>query len=150
VRPSHASLLLDLGLPPEGVEGDLTEDLKCFAFMIELEQRDFSYTNIINYLRNLELPEGLNSYQQRDIRRKNQPYTLIGDEFYLVGKDGILRRVVNLDEAVEILRHCHEGVCGGHFATGIASRKILQACYYWPSLFADSTKYCRTYQSCQC
>jgi len=50
---------------------------------------------------------------------------------------------------LDILRHCHEGVCGGHFATEIITRKILQAGYFWPFMFADSACFCKTCQQCQ-
>ena len=54
-----------------------------------------------------------------------------------MGKDNVLRRVANEDEIESILESCHEGVCGGHFAQEITSRKILQASIVWPSLHQD-------------
>jgi hypothetical protein len=39
----------------------------------------------------------------------------------------------------------HEGVGGGHFSTGITTRKILDAKYWWPILHRDAQQH---YQSC--
>ena len=78
-----------------------------------------------------------------------RPFTLIGEDLYRIGKDGILRRALNPEEANRALKHAHEGVCGGHFTTDTTVRKILQAGLYWPTLFADSNKYCRSCPQCQ-
>jgi len=38
---------------------------------------------------------------------------------------------------------------GGHFATNIIAKKILDAGYWWPILFEDIHEFCRSYDSCQ-
>jgi hypothetical protein len=64
-------------------------------------------------------------------------------------RDGILRRAVSRAEAERILSQCHEGVCRGHFAKSITARKVLRAGYFWPTLFKDCSKYCRSCPACQ-
>jgi len=54
-------------------------------------------------------------------------YTLIGEELYCIGKDGVLKREINVEEAKSALESCHDGTCRGHFATNITIRKILQS-----------------------
>jgi hypothetical protein len=43
----------------------------------------------------------------------------------------------------------HDGFCGGHFAGQITTKKILQAGYYWPTLFKDAHDYCMNCDVCQ-
>jgi hypothetical protein len=37
---------------------------------------------------------------------------------------------------------------GGHFATYIIAKKILDVGYWWPTLFKDTHEFCRSYDSC--
>jgi len=36
-------------------------------------------------------------------------------------------------------------VLSGHFSTNIIAQKILDVGYWWPSLYHDTTDYCRSY-----
>ncbi len=38
---------------------------------------------------------------------------------------------------------------GGHFATNIITKKILDVGYWWPILFKDTHDFCKSYDSCQ-
>ena len=53
-------------------------------------------------------------------------------------EDQIIRRCVPEEEQQGILSHCHENACGGHFALQKTAMKVLQSCFYWPSLFKDA------------
>jgi len=50
---------------------------------------------------------------------------------------------------LRFLYEFHDGFCGGHFAGRITAEKILQASYYWPTLFKDAHDYCRSCDVCQ-
>jgi hypothetical protein len=78
----------------------------------------------------MEFPLNSTAQQQKEIRRRSLPFTMIGDLLYRRGRDGILRRVVTRFEAKNILPQCHDGTCGGHFAENTTARKILTTGYY--------------------
>jgi hypothetical protein len=40
-------------------------------------------------------------------------------------------------------------VVGGHFVANITTKKILDARYWWPTLFKDIHDFCKSYDSCQ-
>jgi hypothetical protein len=40
-------------------------------------------------------------------------------------------------------------VARGHVATNITAKKILDACYWWPTLFKNIHEFCRSYDNCQ-
>ena len=63
--------------------------------------------------------------------------------------DQIIRRCVPEAEQLRILNHCHENVCGGHFASQKTARKVLQSRFYWPSLFKDAHIMCKECDKCQ-
>ena len=48
-----------------------------------------------------------------------------------------------------ILSHCHDNACGGHFASQKMAMKVLQAGFYWPSLFKDAYAICKQCDECQ-
>eukprot|EP00253_Pinus_taeda_P036484 PITA_36484 len=63
------------------------------------------------------------------------------------GLDQEIRRCIREDEVYDILKACHDGPCGGHFADKRTTHKVLRMGYYWPSLLKDAKKYVRAYDS---
>ena len=53
------------------------------------------------------------------------------------------------DEQIRILTFCHSEACGGHFSARKTTDKILQAGFYWPTLFKDCFEFCKTCARCQ-
>ena len=53
------------------------------------------------------------------------------------------------DEMNSILNHCHTLPCGGHFGGQRTAAKVLQSCFYWPSLFKDAHQLVSTCDKCQ-
>ena len=52
-------------------------------------------------------------------------------------------------EMHDIFKAYHDGPCGGHFDDKRTSYKILQSCYYWPTIFMDAKKYVASCYDCQ-
>ena len=48
-----------------------------------------------------------------------------------------------------ILKELHKGNAGGHFSQDITVRKVLDAEYWWPTLYKDTYDYCQTCHECQ-
>jgi hypothetical protein len=53
------------------------------------------------------------------------------------------------DEAEKALNDCHSGACGGHMSGYATAQKILQAGYFWPSLFNDCIIVVQKCHACQ-
>ena len=60
-----------------------------------------------------------------------------------------VRRCIPNSEIESVLSFCHDGICGGHFSGHKTIAKILQCDFYWPTLFKDAFKYCKSCLSCQ-
>ncbi|MCO5573310.1 hypothetical protein L7F22_027079 [Adiantum nelumboides] len=105
--------------------------------------------DIVNFLEIGECPQDMSKGQRQWLVRKATKYRLISEHLYCKAKDLVLRRVPRSKDIKQVLISCHEGVCGGHFAHDITSRKILQAGYVWPSLYRDVQHWCRTCKQCQ-
>ncbi|MCO5556916.1 hypothetical protein L7F22_010471 [Adiantum nelumboides] len=105
--------------------------------------------DILYFLETGECPKHLERVQRHCLVRKALSYQLIGEHLYHKGKDLVLRRVPLVKKIEKILMSCHDGVCGGHFAQEITSRKILQAGFVWPSLHRDVQHWCKACKACQ-
>ena len=42
------------------------------------------------------------------------------------------------EKAKNILWHCHNSPCGGHYGGDKTAAKILQSGFFWPTLFKDA------------
>ncbi len=54
---------------------------------------------------------------------------------YRVGQDNRLHRCLTSLEAHIVIKELHEGVAKRHFVANIIAKKILDAGYWWPTLF---------------
>jgi hypothetical protein len=107
------------------------------------------YTDIANYLVAGNLLSHLSYREKRSIVHQSARYSWIGGYLFNTGADQEIRRCVREDEVYDILKACHDGPCGGHFADKRTSYKIVRMGYYWPSIFKDAKKYVKACDSCQ-
>ena len=107
------------------------------------------YADIVNYLATCKLPI---NWSPQDVKRfmvevksffYNDPF------LYKYCGDQIVRRCIPNSEFESVLQFCHDGICGGHFSGHKTVAKILQCGFYWPTLFKDTFKYCKSCLSCQ-
>jgi len=47
------------------------------------------------------------------------------------------------------MKELHERPSGGHFATKMTQRKILDVGYWWPTIYTNVHNYCKSYYACQ-
>ncbi|MCO5608065.1 hypothetical protein L7F22_062270 [Adiantum nelumboides] len=118
-------------------------------FKEPLFQGQETMEDILYILETGECPKHLERVQRHCLVRKALSYQLIGEHLYHKGKDLVLRRVPLVKKIEKILMSCHDGVCGGHFAQEITSRKILQAGFVWLSLHRDVQHWCKACKACQ-
>ncbi|GJV09186.1 reverse transcriptase domain-containing protein [Tanacetum coccineum] len=52
-------------------------------------------------------------------------------------------------EALEILKACHEGPTGGHHSANITARKVFDAGFFWPTIYQDAHSMIKSCDACQ-
>ncbi|XP_075074734.1 uncharacterized protein LOC142162297 [Nicotiana tabacum] len=67
----------------------------------------------------------------------------------LLVADNIIRRCVPEEEMNKILYHCHDGAIGGHYAANRTAFKVLEAEFFWQTLFKDARAYVAQGNRCQ-
>uniref|UniRef100_A0A1U7Y7J0 Uncharacterized protein LOC104245205 n=1 Tax=Nicotiana sylvestris TaxID=4096 RepID=A0A1U7Y7J0_NICSY len=94
--------------------------------------------DIANYLVGKWIPQDY-SYRQRKNLISDAKYYM-WDEPYLFKNcaDNIIRRCVPEEEMNKILYHCHDGAIGGYYAANRTAFKVLEAIFFWPTLFKDA------------
>jgi hypothetical protein len=93
--------------------------------------------------------ESLNLAQKQKLAKKIEPFILKEEIMYRVGQDNKLRRCFTTSKAQIVFKELHQGMVGGHFVIDITAKKILDAGYWWPTLFKDIHNFCRIYDNCQ-
>jgi hypothetical protein len=66
---------------------------------------------------------------------------------YKVGQDNKMHKCLTTSKTQIVLKELH-GVVGGHFATYIIAKKILDVGYWWPTLFQDIHDFCKSCDTC--
>nr|GFD19196.1 hypothetical protein [Tanacetum cinerariifolium] len=41
-------------------------------------------------------------------------------------------------EAIDILKACHNGPTGGHYGSSYTAKKVFDSGFYWPSIYKDA------------
>jgi hypothetical protein len=78
------------------------------------------------------------------VGHKGKTFHFEKGNMYRVGQDNKLSRCLTTLEAHIVLKELHERVVGGHFATYIIAKKILDVGYWWPTLFKDIHDFCKS------
>nr|GEX71846.1 reverse transcriptase domain-containing protein [Tanacetum cinerariifolium] len=88
------------------------------------------------------------------LSRNSRPPMLDHQDKYMIKAqicaDQIIRRCVHGQEAIDILKACHEGPTGGHHGANLTAKKVFDAGFFWPTIYRDAhamIKYCNTCQS---
>eukprot|EP00253_Pinus_taeda_P024170 PITA_24170 len=119
------------------------------TYEVSLNDIESLYADTIYYLKNGYAPSHLDHTKKRTLRLKAKQYQLIDDVLFKRNYDSMLLRCLEKIESEKVLQELHDGPAGGHYAGDATAHKILQAGYYWPTLFKDSRSYVRKCQICQ-
>ncbi|KAI3724961.1 hypothetical protein L1987_64729 [Smallanthus sonchifolius] len=107
------------------------------------------FSDIANYLADGVVVKGMTSQQRRKFFADANHYIWDAPHLFRVGADRVLRRCVSKEEGVEILKHCHEGLTGGHNGPSYTAKKVFDSGFYWPTVFKDAHELVKRCDPCQ-
>nr|GEV84726.1 reverse transcriptase domain-containing protein [Tanacetum cinerariifolium] len=64
-------------------------------------------------------------------------------------RDQVIRRYVHGQEAVDILKACHNRPIGGHHGANLTVKKIFDSGFYWPTIYRDAHDLVTRCDACQ-
>ncbi|GKF62091.1 reverse transcriptase domain-containing protein, partial [Tanacetum coccineum] len=105
-------------------------------------QNTLWFADIANYHAENFLIKGMSTQQKRKFFKDVKHY--FWDDPYQ-----IIRRCVYGQEALEILKACHEGPTGGHHSANITVRKVFDAGFFWPTIYKDAYELIKSCDACQ-
>ena len=107
------------------------------------------YADIVNYLVTGQIPTQWTSQQKKKFLADIKKYYFDDPYLFKYRLYQLMRRCVPNDEQIRILTFCHSEDCGGHFSARKTTDKILQAGFYWLTLFKDCFNFFKTCAQCQ-
>ncbi|GKF33261.1 hypothetical protein Tco_0106461, partial [Tanacetum coccineum] len=97
------------------------------------------FADIANYHAGNFLIKGMSTQQKRKFFKDIKHYFWDDPYLFRTCADQIIRRCVFDQEALEILKACHEGPTGGgHHSANITAQKVFDAGFYWPTIYKDA------------
>ena len=107
------------------------------------------YVDIVNYLVTGQIPPQWTSQQKRKFLVDIKKYYFDDPYLFKYCPDQLMRRCVPNDDQIGVLTFFHSKACGGHFSSRKTADKILQAGFYWLTLFKDYFEFFKTCARCQ-
>ncbi|GJW50151.1 reverse transcriptase domain-containing protein [Tanacetum coccineum] len=107
------------------------------------------FADIANYHAGNFLIKGMTTQQKRKFFKDIKHYFWDDPYLFRTCADQIIRRCVFGQEALEILKACHEGPTGGHHSANITARKVFDAGFYWPTIYKDAYELIKSCDACQ-
>jgi hypothetical protein len=77
----------------------------------------------------------------KKLKRRVLNYTLLNDALYRRTIDNVLLKCLSEEQAKEVVREVHHGICGAHQSAHKLKRLLRRAEFYWPTMVDDCIKY---------
>nr|GEZ20496.1 reverse transcriptase domain-containing protein [Tanacetum cinerariifolium] len=90
------------------------------------------------------------SSQQKNKFFKDVKHYFWDDPFlFKIYADQVIWRCVHGQEAVNILKACHNGPTGGHHGPNYTAKKVFDSGFYWPTIYRDAHDLVKSCDACQ-
>ncbi|GJR53408.1 reverse transcriptase domain-containing protein [Tanacetum coccineum] len=96
------------------------------------------FADYANYHAGNFIIKGMTTQQKKKFFKDVKHYFWDDPYLFRTCADQIIRRCVHGQEALEILKACHEGPTGGHHSANLTARKVFDAGFFWPTIYRDA------------
>ncbi|GJT64862.1 reverse transcriptase domain-containing protein [Tanacetum coccineum] len=107
------------------------------------------FADIANYHARNFLIKGMLTQQKRKFFKDIKHYFWDDPYLFRTCIDQINRRCVFGQEALEILKACHEGPTEGHHSANITAQKVFDAGFFWLTIYKDAYELIKSCDACQ-
>ncbi|GJZ89523.1 reverse transcriptase domain-containing protein [Tanacetum coccineum] len=107
------------------------------------------FADYANYHAGNFIIKGMSTQQKRKFFKDVKHYFWDDPYLFRTCADQIIRRCVHGQEALEILKACHEGPTGGHHSANLTARKVFDAGFFWPTIYRDAHTMIKSCDTCQ-
>nr|GEZ20421.1 reverse transcriptase domain-containing protein [Tanacetum cinerariifolium] len=104
----------------------------------------------VDHLSRLENPHQRMLSQQKNKFFKDVKHYFWDDPFlFKICADQVIRRCVHGQEAVDILKACHNGPTGRQLGPNYTAKKVFESDFYWPTIYHDAYDLVKSCDACQ-
>ncbi|GJS44347.1 reverse transcriptase domain-containing protein [Tanacetum coccineum] len=107
------------------------------------------FADYANYHAGNFIIKGMSTQQKKKFFKDVKHYFWDDPYLFRTCADQIIRRCVHGQEALEILKACHEGPTGGHHSANLTARKVFDAGFFWPTIYRDAHTMIKSCDTCQ-
>jgi hypothetical protein len=107
------------------------------------------FSDFTNYHAGNFVVKGMSSHQKNKFFKDVNHYFWDDPYLFKICADQVIRRCVHGQEAMEILKACHNGPTGGHHGPNYTARKVFDSGFYWPTIYKDAHDLVKSCYSCQ-
>nr|GEW31626.1 DNA-directed DNA polymerase [Tanacetum cinerariifolium] len=91
----------------------------------------------------------LTSQQKKKFFKDVKHYFWDDPYLFRICADQIIRWCVHGQEAIDILKACHEGPTEGHHGANLTMKKVFDAGFFWPTIYRDAHAMIKSCDTCQ-
>ncbi|GJZ06527.1 reverse transcriptase domain-containing protein [Tanacetum coccineum] len=107
------------------------------------------FADFANYHAGNFVIKGMSSQQKNKFFKDVKHYFWDDPYLFKICADQVIRRCVHGQEAIDILKACHNGPTGGHHGPNYTAKKVFDSGFYWPTIYRDAHDLVKSCDSCQ-
>nr|GEV79538.1 reverse transcriptase domain-containing protein [Tanacetum cinerariifolium] len=107
------------------------------------------FADFANYHAGNFVVKGMSSQQKNKFFKDVKHYFWDDPFLFKICTDQVIRRCVYGQEAIDILKACHNGPIGGHHGPNYTAKKVFDSSFYWPTIYRDAHDLVKSYDACQ-
>ncbi|GJS88535.1 reverse transcriptase domain-containing protein [Tanacetum coccineum] len=107
------------------------------------------FADIANFHAGNFIVKRMSSQQKKKFFKDVKHYFWDDPYLFRICADQIIRRCVHGQEAIDILKACHEGPIGGHHGANFTAKKVFDAGFFWPTIYRDVHAMIKSCDMCQ-
>ncbi|GJW49604.1 reverse transcriptase domain-containing protein [Tanacetum coccineum] len=107
------------------------------------------FADFANYHMGNFIVKGMSSQQKNTFFKDVKHYFWDDPYLFKICADQVIRRCVHGQEAIDILKACHNGPTGGHHGPNYTTKKVFASGFYWPTIYRDAYDLVKSCDFCQ-
>nr|GEU49046.1 reverse transcriptase domain-containing protein [Tanacetum cinerariifolium] len=107
------------------------------------------FVDFANYHAGKFIIKGMTTQQKQKFFKDVRHYFWDDPYLFRTCPDQIIHRCVAGQEAIDILKACHNGPTGGHYRANYTAKKVFDSGFYWPTIYKDAFELVKHCDSCQ-
>nr|GEU74471.1 reverse transcriptase domain-containing protein [Tanacetum cinerariifolium] len=122
------------------------ETLNMFSFCGNSSTLWFS--DFANYNAGNFVVKGMSSQQKNKFFKDVKHYFWDDPFLFKIYAGQVIRRCVHSQEAIDILKACHNRPTGGHHGPNYTTKKVFDFGFYWPTIYRDAHDLVKSCDAC--